>query len=338
VISVLDLSTLQFYVFNKKYRCKKHVNAKKHFTIHQAPNVLTIHLKRFSPFGTKIGHPLSYDETITLKNYMSEDQHGPSYSLYGVICHAGGGPNSGHYYAFTKDRNNRWHEMNDESVSPLRDAPTRLKNAYILFYIQNKGTRLETAVNSRIPVLSSPKPHQNSGIVAGMKKRKVSEDDEDQGVKITQPFIGPILPPNHSSALPQPPSPIKRQKTTDGDPQAEVIKRKIAQISPTLASNALSSLGDYHSEPSDDGKTQTLSAINSSPPKTSSPAPSSPIQPHHSSQTPNKPNPIPAEQFYSSVSKKGPNWMNRKSGMNPLGGGRLMSRKGSPMKKRIRPV
>jgi ubiquitin carboxyl-terminal hydrolase 36/42 len=89
-------------------RCKKHVDAEKRFTIHEAPRVLTIHLKRFSPLGSKISHLVEYEDQLSLHPYMSQGQHGPGYSLYGVVCHAGGGPNSGHYYAFVKSRKGQW--------------------------------------------------------------------------------------------------------------------------------------------------------------------------------------------------------------------------------------
>ncbi|KAL1662354.1 hypothetical protein GGF50DRAFT_59157, partial [Schizophyllum commune] len=122
-----------------KYKCdhcKKYVNAEKRFTINKAPLVLTIHLKRFSPFGSKLTNLLHYDEHITLKPYMSEGSFGPRYSLYGVICHSGSGPNSGHYFSFVKSKQGRWYEMNDESVTPCSKPYPMLKTAYMLMYIQ----------------------------------------------------------------------------------------------------------------------------------------------------------------------------------------------------------
>ncbi len=83
--------------------------ASKRFTIHDAPVVLTIHLKRFSPLGRIIGHLVRYDERLSLAQAASEGQYGPSYSLYGVISHAGSGPHSGHYYAHVKASNNQWY-------------------------------------------------------------------------------------------------------------------------------------------------------------------------------------------------------------------------------------
>ena len=53
--------------------CKKLVNAKKQFTISQAPQILHVHLKRFTPSGKKISGAIGYQETLSLGDYMSED-------------------------------------------------------------------------------------------------------------------------------------------------------------------------------------------------------------------------------------------------------------------------
>jgi len=151
-------------------KCKKYVNADKQFTIHEPPVVLTIHLKRFSPLGRKIGHPLQYEELLSLQPFMSSGQFGPSYSLYGVTCHAGGGPNSGHYYSFVKSREGRWWEMNDEMIQMTGKA-TDKKNAYMLFYIQNKGQGLEAA-------MKVPSNDHTLLSATSIKKRTCSRDEE----------------------------------------------------------------------------------------------------------------------------------------------------------------
>lgn len=261
-------------------RCKIPVVALKQFTIHKAPVVLTVHLKRFTPFGRKIPHHIKYDERISLQTVMSEGQHGPSYSLYGVICHAGSGPNSGHYYGHVKGANGQWFEMNDESVVPTR-APIGMKSAYMLFYIRDKGQVLEAAV-SRTPL---PPPIRN-GIAAGMKKRKVidcSSDDEgheDTGIKTTRPFIGPLLPsPTPDAAAPRP------------DPQADILKKKIAAApKPT---QALQSLSLYADDDSD-----RESSVHSDGFPAKDPTPSTPPCPPTSSPT--TPLTIPTSSFYHS--------------------------------------
>lgn len=60
-------------------KCKKNgkvggTRAEKQFTIHEAPAVLTVHLKRFTPLGRKLTQPISYPEQLSLKGYMSEGQ------------------------------------------------------------------------------------------------------------------------------------------------------------------------------------------------------------------------------------------------------------------------
>jgi len=180
--------------------------------------------------GRKIGHQIRYDERLSLQPYMSDGAFGPSYSLYGVISHAGGGPNSGHYYAHVKDDVGNWFEMNDESVTRIGGPPLSLKNAYVLFYLREKGQALESAI------LSATREYSKGGLVAGMKKRSFPHeaDEEDTGVRtspvssrpMTPPrFIGPLLP--SPSIL----SPNKKQKLSDSqDPQAEALRKKIEAI------------------------------------------------------------------------------------------------------------
>jgi ubiquitin carboxyl-terminal hydrolase 36/42 len=246
--------------------------------------VLTIHLKRFSPLGRKIGHFVHYDEHLTLKPFMSEGQFGPTYSLYGVICHAGGGPNSGHYYAMVRGANGMWYEMNDESVSLHRGAPAVLKNAYILFYIREKGQSLEAAISR-----PSMTPRN---VVAGMKKRKAldSEDDggDDLGVKTDRPFIGPLLP----SPMANDAGIHKKLKTDDRDPQAESIKKKIEAMNKVPGtSTALTSLSQYDDDDSDDGESPPATPVDLQPPssttKSVTPASSPPPCPPTSPPPPN---------------------------------------------------
>lgn len=245
-------------------KCKKPVTAEKQFTIDEAPAILTIHLKRFSPMGRKIGHPIKYDEKLSLQPFMSESKFGPNYSLYGIISHAGGGPNSGHYYAHVKDGTEQWHEMNDESVTRHFGPPLSMKNAYVLFYARDKGQALESAI-SNSPRKTYPRPVQKNGIAASMKKRKIvqsdDEDDEDTGVAVTAspsvPFIGPRLP----SPSPSPSkSPVnesnKKPKLNATDPQAQALKQKI-QAATTGSGSALLSLSQYDEDDDEEGKSSS---------------------------------------------------------------------------------
>ncbi|KAF9226692.1 cysteine proteinase [Gyrodon lividus] len=298
-------------------KCKKAVIAEKRFTIHDAPAVLTVHLKRFSPLGRKIGHFIHYDERLSLQPFMSEGQFGPSYSLYGIICHAGGGPNSGHYFAHVKAANGRWFEMNDDMVSPQHGTPVGMRNAYILFYMRDKGQSLDAVISRSSLVVGSVK----NGVVAGMKKRKTADlDEEDLGVRADRPFIGPLLPspmPNgvgDKKAAPTAPPP---------DPQAASLKKKIAATT-TQPSTALTSLSQYDDD-DDDGDdnmkgslglkaidSKTTTSVESSPPpppstgspqsRSSSGSTSTPQVPGHPTDT-SPSNGIAPSSFYASMSK-----------------------------------
>ncbi|BGP18896.1 hypothetical protein JCM10213_005519 [Rhodosporidiobolus nylandii] len=128
-------------------KCKKLVNAEKSFTIEDAPLVLTIHLKRFTPLGRKISGLVKYPEKLALGGYMSDPSLNPSYRLYALILHSGGGPHSGHYTAYVRSSQGKWHDMNDESVSSC-PPPMMERNAYVLFYMREKGDALRQAVAS----------------------------------------------------------------------------------------------------------------------------------------------------------------------------------------------
>jgi len=232
--------------------------------------------------GRKIGHHIKYDDRLSLQPVMSEGQYGPCYSLYGVICHAGGGPNSGHYYAYVKASDGIWYEMNDDFVASHRSAPVGLKSAYILFYIRDKGQVLKAAVATASSLAPIP---QRNGVVAGMKKRKTTppdeEDGEDIGIKATRPFIGPQLPSQRD---------VLRSTSNSSDPQANLVKRKIEAASKKPVS-ALSVLSQYGEESDESGSERCNTAtsdknnVSSSPlslPPTSSPAPATsrtPISP-----------------------------------------------------------
>ncbi|KAL6305799.1 cysteine proteinase [Sparassis latifolia] len=314
-------------------KCKKAVTADKQLTIQQAPMVLTIHLKRFSPMGRKIGHVIKYEEHLSLQPVMSDGQHGPSYTLFGVISHAGSGPNSGHYYAHAKGANGLWYEMNDESVVRYTGVPTSLKNAYMLFYVRDRGQALEAVLNAPA---RPPPPLQKAGIIASMKKRKVieSDDEEDDVPKAKRPSIGPRLPspppssPSASTSFigPQlPSSPIgSKVKATEakqqtGDPQAERLKKKIAAVSqsPGLA---LQSFVQYDESDDDIGE----KVEDSQEPASSAAAPLSTVSPPERTRSSPLPPPppsrksaisasVPTSSFYGTPSGKSSSSKKRKS-------------------------
>ncbi|EPY49979.1 ubiquitin carboxy terminal hydrolase Ubp16 [Schizosaccharomyces cryophilus OY26] len=129
-----------------RYRCshcKKLVDATKTMTVYRAPNILTIHFKRFTFNGynsTKIGKHISYPERFDLGPFMSDSSHPCRYELIGVLVHAGGSTRSGHYYSFCKSSNGMWLKFDDEFVSNSSIDRVLNQQAYILQYRRIPGS------------------------------------------------------------------------------------------------------------------------------------------------------------------------------------------------------
>ncbi|RZS26530.1 hypothetical protein BHM03_00059909 [Ensete ventricosum] len=110
-------------------RCKSYERAKKRLTILEAPNVLTIVLKRFQnkdsllfflqsgTFG-KLNKPVRFHEYLDLAPYMSGDDKSPVYRLYAAIVHIDvkNASFSGHYVCYVKDTHGKWYKINDSKV------------------------------------------------------------------------------------------------------------------------------------------------------------------------------------------------------------------------------
>ena len=125
--------------------CKKKTRAAKRLSIHTAPSVLVVHLKRFEHSGLgmgggggKIGRMVRFDTVLDISQYMSEAGGGGAgkveYELYCVLVHAGSTLYSGHYYSFVKAADGRWYEMNDSTVQRRTVEEVLAQKAYILFY------------------------------------------------------------------------------------------------------------------------------------------------------------------------------------------------------------
>ncbi|KAJ4735717.1 Ubiquitin carboxyl-terminal hydrolase 17 [Rhynchospora pubera] len=119
-------------------RCKSYERARKKMTILEAPNVLTIALKRYQSgkFG-KINKPVRFPEHLNLAQYMSgTEDKSPVYSLYAVVVHrdVNNAAFSGHYVCYVKDTRGKWYEVNDSMVEQVSLETVLSKCAYLLLY------------------------------------------------------------------------------------------------------------------------------------------------------------------------------------------------------------
>jgi ubiquitin carboxyl-terminal hydrolase 36/42 len=109
-------------------KCSQRVRAAKRLSVHRAPPVLTIHLKRFQFVqmfgGAKINKPIAFPETLDMSPYMSFPKAARRdgthiYKLYAVLVHSGSSTDCGHYYSFVRAPNDAWFRCDDSSVHSI---------------------------------------------------------------------------------------------------------------------------------------------------------------------------------------------------------------------------
>ncbi|XAR62084.1 Ubiquitinyl hydrolase 1 [Bertholletia excelsa] len=118
-------------------RCKSYQRAKKKLKILEAPNVLTVALKRFrsGKFG-KLNKLIQFPEILNLAPYISgTSDKSPIYKLYGVVVHLdiGNAAFSGHYICYVNVQS-KWFKIDDSVVKAVGIECVLAENAYMLLY------------------------------------------------------------------------------------------------------------------------------------------------------------------------------------------------------------
>ncbi|ERN18690.1 ubiquitin carboxyl-terminal hydrolase 23 isoform X2 [Amborella trichopoda] len=147
-------------------RCNKKVRAFKQLTIHKAPYVLTIHLKRFSPdgMGGKIDKMVQFGSNLELKPFVSGQYDVDlRYTLYGVLVHAGWSTHSGHYYCFIRTSSGIWHALDDNRVYQVSEKFVLQQKAYMLFYVLDRKRSLQRKLVDAT--------HRENGLASAMEKK-----------------------------------------------------------------------------------------------------------------------------------------------------------------------
>jgi len=135
--------------------CQKHQQATKKFDLWSLPEVLVIHLKRFSynrywrdKIDTIIEFPVN---NLDMTQYVINSTHGQAvYDLISVSNHYGG-MGGGHYTAYGKNKTDgNWYYFDDSSVTQTNEEAVVTKAAYVLFY-QRRTTSKSGAPKRVIP-------------------------------------------------------------------------------------------------------------------------------------------------------------------------------------------
>nr|CAD7444246.1 unnamed protein product [Timema bartmani] len=123
--------------------CKKHQQATKKFDLWSLPDILIIHLKRFSYNRykrEKIDRVVEFPITgLDMSDYViGKDDKSTIYDLIGV-CNHYGGMGGGHYTAYAQNKLDRkWYCFDDSHVSAVSPDTIVSNAAYVLFYMRRK--------------------------------------------------------------------------------------------------------------------------------------------------------------------------------------------------------
>ncbi|PKA52294.1 Ubiquitin carboxyl-terminal hydrolase 8 [Apostasia shenzhenica] len=130
--------------------CKRHQQASKKLDLWRLPDVLVIHLKRFSynrymknKLEALVNFPL---HGLDLSNYIAfkAQQLNHRYDLYAISNHYGN-MGGGHYTAYVyHEAEDRWYEFDDRHVYPVSEDNVRTSAAYVLFYKRIQTSCSET--------------------------------------------------------------------------------------------------------------------------------------------------------------------------------------------------
>ncbi|KAM2673161.1 hypothetical protein EV2_014481 [Malus domestica] len=119
--------------------CKRPQQASKKLDPWRLPEILVIHLKRFSYshyFKNKLETFVDFPvHDLDCSRYISHQrsQLSSRYMLYAISNHYGG-LGGGHYTAFAQLGDGSWYEFDDDRVCPVREETIKTSAAYVLFY------------------------------------------------------------------------------------------------------------------------------------------------------------------------------------------------------------
>ncbi|XP_051950170.1 ubiquitin carboxyl-terminal hydrolase 11-like isoform X1 [Xyrauchen texanus] len=148
--------------------CKKHQLATKKLDLWSLPEVIIIHLKRFSytkysreKLDTIVDFPLRNLDfsDFLLKKTVNSAEPPCRYDLISVSNHYGG-LRDGHYTSYARNKDNcQWYYFDDSKVTYAREEQIVTNAAYLLFYQRQDKIRQPTAPP---PVPSSTQPENHT--------------------------------------------------------------------------------------------------------------------------------------------------------------------------------
>ncbi|EJU03817.1 UCH-domain-containing protein [Dacryopinax primogenitus] len=196
-------------------QCKKHQQATKKFEIWSVPDILVVHLKRFSSgrllrdkldmmvdfplegldLEGRVEEKLEWKRMREAEGKANEKNGDPeeepiTYDLFAVDEHLGG-LGGGHYRAYAKNyADGLWYHFDDSHVTQADPAAAVNRNAYLLFYRRHTSRHLGGKTWGKVMAV------RTAGPVAGAEapEQQVKSMNPFRGTDVKRPEFGPALP------------------------------------------------------------------------------------------------------------------------------------------------
>jgi len=137
-----DPSLTLFFFLRYCGKCKNHVEATKTMELWSTPDVLVLHLKRFSTTGrwgardkieTEVSFPL---DDLDLSKWTKGPDGETLYECVAVSNHMGG-LGGGHYTASARNcEDGKWYYFNDCGTSEMKPSKVNSGNVYLMVYVR----------------------------------------------------------------------------------------------------------------------------------------------------------------------------------------------------------
>ncbi|XP_059459905.1 ubiquitin carboxyl-terminal hydrolase 16 [Corylus avellana] len=228
-------------------RCQSYERAKKKLTVMEAPNILTIALKRFQSgkFG-KLNKPIQFPEILDLAPFTSgTSDKSPIYKLYGVVVHLDimNASFSGHYVCYVKNNQNKWFKIDDSTVTVVERERVLTKGAYMLLYARC-SPRAPRLIRNRI--ISSDS--KNKAIPSWINGKNTASKLRSASARSSAAAAAPNLPQSIS---------------TDSSASFESFYSRYPQLQKILEEDSSSDNSSLISNNSDEGSCSTDSTRDS---------------------------------------------------------------------------
>ncbi|XP_027362089.1 ubiquitin carboxyl-terminal hydrolase 17 isoform X2 [Abrus precatorius] len=174
-------------------RCKSYEKARKKLTVLEAPNILTIVLKRFQSGNfEKLNKSIQFPEVLNMAPYMSGTKDkSPIYSLYAVVVHLDimNAAFSGHYVCYVKNTHGEWFRTDDSRVEPVELSRVLSERAYMLLYARHSPKPLGLVSSNAISSAGKFKRRNLEAIPATSKTRSNSTATSGDSPSLQQKHV-----------------------------------------------------------------------------------------------------------------------------------------------------